>query len=256
MRLEWLDDILAVAQTGSFHQAAEQRHLTQSAFSRRVQAIEDYIGVPLFDRTRKPVQLRPTTAAQAENIARLAQSLRQLAEDLRLGDRLAENRIVITSQHALTTALTPKLLQRLQATGPEVFLKLRSANLDDCFALLLSGQADIGLVYKLPGQDHPIAADYIETETIGTDRLIPVIGQRRFAAGRGTPALYRLSARGFLWSGDGTGDLAAGAGGRAAIRNRPDTGGDGIGAGGVGGGLGSRVTGCGATGWGDVARPV
>jgi DNA-binding transcriptional LysR family regulator len=40
MRLEWLDDILAVAQTGSFSEAAQKRHLTQSAFSRRIRTIE------------------------------------------------------------------------------------------------------------------------------------------------------------------------------------------------------------------------
>lgn len=40
MRLEWPDDILAVAETGSFSEAAERRHLTQSAFSRRIGSIE------------------------------------------------------------------------------------------------------------------------------------------------------------------------------------------------------------------------
>ena len=55
MRLEWLDDILAIASTGSFSGAAERRHLTQSAFSRRIQQIEQHIGVELFDRSQKPV---------------------------------------------------------------------------------------------------------------------------------------------------------------------------------------------------------
>ncbi len=41
IRLEWLEDILAVAETGSFSEAAERRHLTQSAFSRRIRNIED-----------------------------------------------------------------------------------------------------------------------------------------------------------------------------------------------------------------------
>ena len=45
MRIEWLQDILAVARTGSFAQAAQQRNLTPSAFSRRIQGIEDHLGV-------------------------------------------------------------------------------------------------------------------------------------------------------------------------------------------------------------------
>ncbi len=174
MRLEWLDDILAVAETGSFSEAAERRRLTQSAFSRRIQSIEDYVGAALFDRGHKPVQLRPTTAEQRAEIARLAAALRQLADDLRQGERMAGNRIVIASQHALTTALTPGLVQAMQAGGAEVHVRLRSANLDDCFALLLARQADIALVYRVPGEEHPIEADYIETLVLGEDRLVPI----------------------------------------------------------------------------------
>jgi DNA-binding transcriptional LysR family regulator len=40
---------------------------------------------------------------------------------------------------------------------------------------LLSRQADIALVYRLPGEDHPISASFVETAVIGTDRLTPVI---------------------------------------------------------------------------------
>ncbi len=177
MRLEWLEDIVAVAETGSFSEAAERRRLTQSAFSRRIAGIEDYLGVELFDRTRKPVQLRPTTEDQRERIIRLVAELRQLADDLRRGDRRSSNRIVIASQHALTTSLTPSILKGIQMRGENTYVRLRSANLDDCFALLLSRQADIALVYRIPGEEQPISAAYIETITICADRLIPVFAR-------------------------------------------------------------------------------
>ncbi|MGL4237565.1 LysR family transcriptional regulator [Tabrizicola sp.] len=174
MRLEWLEDILAVAETGSFSEAAERRHLTQSAFSRRISSIEAHIGLELFDRSRKPVQLHATTREQRDQIARLVADLRQLVTDLRQGDRKDSNRIVVASQHALTTALTPTLLSGIQSSNADIFVKLRSANLDDCFALLLSRQADIAIVYRLPDEEHPISTEYIETAIVGRDRLIPV----------------------------------------------------------------------------------
>ena len=133
------------------------------------------VGVELFDRSRKPVQLDPTTAEQRDRIAQLASGLRQLTEDLRWGATAARNRIVIASQHALTTAMTPGLIQDIQAQNPDIHVRLRSANLDECFAQLLARQADLALVYRLHGQDHPIEADYIETMALGTDRLIPVL---------------------------------------------------------------------------------
>lgn len=182
MRLEWLEDILAVAESGSLSEAAERRNLTQSAFSRRIQNIEDHVGVELFDRSRKPVQLRPTTADQRDRIARLADDLRQLAADLRRGDRATGNRVIVASQHALTTALTPGLIDRIGARTPQAYIRLRSANLDDCFALLLSKQADIALVYRIPGEEHPIEADYIESLALGQDRLVPVFAVDRAPA--------------------------------------------------------------------------
>lgn len=181
MRLEWLEDILAVAETGSFIAAADRRRLTQSAFSRRVSSIEAHVGIALFDRSCKPVQLRPTTQDQRDQIARLVSDLRQLVIDLRQGDRKASNRIVVASQHALTTALTPSLLNTIQSSNADIFVKLRSANLDDCFALLLSRQADIAIVYRLPGEDHPISTEFIETAIVGQDRLVPVYAATRAA---------------------------------------------------------------------------
>lgn len=174
MRLEWLEDILAIAQTGSFSGAAERRNLTQSAFSRRVQQIEDYVGVELFDRSRKPVQLRPVTQAQAGQIDHIAAALRQLVTDLRRGDRVASNRIVIASQHSLTTSLAPRIIQAIQDGGEEVYARLRSANLDECFALLLSRTADLAIVYGLQDGD-AFAGDTLETVELWSDRLIPVL---------------------------------------------------------------------------------
>ena len=192
MRLEWLEDLLAVAETGSFQEAADRRRLTQSAFSRRIQHIENQIGVELFDRSRKPVHLRPTTAEQRDQIARLAHDLRQLVADLQRGERMTSNRIAIVSQHALTTSLTPAILKGIHARRADIFVRLRSANLDACFTLLLSRQADIALVYRLPGEDHPISAAFVETAVIGADRLIPVI------ASTAMPALDATLAQGAL----------------------------------------------------------
>lgn len=174
MRLEWLDDILAIASTGSFSGAAKRRRLTQSAFSRRIQQIEHQVGVELFDRSQKPVQLRPTTLAQSGQIEQISAALRQLVVDLRRGDRVSGNKIVIASQHSLTTSLVPAIVRGLQQDDDGVHVRLRSANLDECFALLLSRQADVAIVYHLPDEPDDAGEDFLETIEIGKDRLIPV----------------------------------------------------------------------------------
>ena len=174
MRLEWLEDILAVAETGSFSDAADRRNLTQSAFSRRVKAIEEHVGVPLFDRSRKPVQMHAATAEHRDRIERLADELRQLTSDLRKGAQSGANRVFFASQHALTTSLTPEILRWIGQQVPDAYVRLRSANLEACFGLLLSRQVDLAFIYRRQGSPHLIEADFIETLVLGQDRLIPV----------------------------------------------------------------------------------
>jgi LysR family transcriptional regulator, hypochlorite-specific transcription factor HypT len=174
MRLEWLEDILAIAETGSFSGAAERRRLTQSAFSRRVQQIEDHVGVELFDRAHKPIRLHPTTLAQSEQILLLSTALRQLVVDLRRGERMASNKVVVACQHSLTAARIPRILQHLPDHRTGIHVRLRSANLDECTGLLLSRQADVAIVYRLPDEADDFNTDFLEVITIGTDRLVPV----------------------------------------------------------------------------------
>lgn len=174
MRLEWLEDILAIAETGSFSGAAERRRLTQSAFSRRVQQIESYIGVELFDRAHKPIRMRPTTLAQSDQIVQLTLALRQLVVDLRRGERLSSNKVVVACQHSLTTVRLPQLLRRMPDPANDIHVRLRSANLDACTGLLLSRQADIAIVFRLPNEADDFNDDFIEVIVIGSDRFLPV----------------------------------------------------------------------------------
>ena len=53
----WLEDFLALASTGNFTRAAEDRHSSQPAFSRRIRALEEWIGASLVDRSTQPARL-------------------------------------------------------------------------------------------------------------------------------------------------------------------------------------------------------
>ncbi len=66
----------AAARTGSFTEAAAELSLTQGAISRQVRALEDQLGVDLFDRVRKSVQLTDAGKRYADEIEKALQTIR------------------------------------------------------------------------------------------------------------------------------------------------------------------------------------
>jgi DNA-binding transcriptional LysR family regulator len=173
MRLEWIDDILAVLDSGSLARAAERRFLTQSAFTRRVRMIEDSIGATLFDRRRKPVTLMPGVAALAPELRDLSVRLRRVAQDLRLSAEQVGRPLTFVCQHAITTTVSPRLVSELTAAG-EISVRVRSGNQDECLMLLLSNEADFAIMYEVPGERTPVISQAFESVMLGADMLIPV----------------------------------------------------------------------------------
>ena len=179
MRLEWLKDIQAVIETGSLIKAADKRFLTQSAFSRRIKSIEKYLDVDLIDRSKKPIQLRDSVYHQQENIDLLAKSLEELIFELKRQDRKSQNRIIIVSQHAITTFTTASLINKL-TESKDVSVRLRSANRDDCYSILLTKQADIALLFESKSTRLIDTESFLDCFSIGNEPLIPVFSSEKF----------------------------------------------------------------------------
>ena len=59
MDINWLIDFVCLGRTLNFSRAAEERNVTQSAFSRRIKSLESWVGTSLIDRSSYPVQLTP-----------------------------------------------------------------------------------------------------------------------------------------------------------------------------------------------------
>lgn len=57
MSFKLIEDFLSLAKSKNFSRAAEERNVTQPAFSRRIQQLETWIGVPLVDRSTYPTKL-------------------------------------------------------------------------------------------------------------------------------------------------------------------------------------------------------
>ena len=80
MNLRHLEHWLALADTGSFSRAAEKLHITQSALSRSIQALEEDLGGPLVDRVGKKNELTPLGRSVLERARRIVHEAQELKE--------------------------------------------------------------------------------------------------------------------------------------------------------------------------------
>ncbi len=170
----WLEDFLALSSTGNFTRAAEERHSSQPAFSRRIRALEEWIGTPLVDRSTQPARL--TDAGQwlqgvAEELvartARLPGEAKQVAEASSLTLRLA-------CTHALSFTFLPRWLRSLESTMALGPVELISDVLAHCEALMEQGK-----VHFVLGHSHPKTPGSLDSQAylsvvVGSDQLVPV----------------------------------------------------------------------------------
>jgi LysR family transcriptional regulator, hypochlorite-specific transcription factor HypT len=177
MRLEWIEDILAVAEEGSFQAACQKRNISQPAFSRRIRQIEQALGVTLFDRTARPARLSAHVHDQLDRMRELADGMRDLAIALRDTERLRRRRIVIASQHAIAATLAPEIVGWF--VDLDIDTRLRSANRDDCLAQIMTQRADIALIHDVATIEPIPGSDFLDLLQIGSEALIPVFSAAR-----------------------------------------------------------------------------
>lgn len=147
IELRHLRMIQALAETGSVSAAAGRVHLTQSALSHQLGALERYFGLALVDRSRRPLRL---SAAGERLLVAARRTLPEVeaahADLLRLSsDRAPENLRIAVECHSCFDWLMPAM-DAYRAERPEAELDLVSGFLPEPLDLLLDGRADLAVV--------------------------------------------------------------------------------------------------------------
>ncbi len=122
MELKLLEDFLVLAEWRNFSRAAEIRHVSQSTFSKRIQALEQWAGTPLIDRSSYPVSLTPAglmMVPQARELSRMTTGLRENLRDV--AERPA-NSITFAAMHTLLLTFMPRWRKAIeQRVGKTLF---------------------------------------------------------------------------------------------------------------------------------------
>ena len=147
MRLEWIEDILAIEDAGSFNAAAEARFLTPSAFTRRIRGIEELLGCELFDRRKRPIVLKAHVQECLPELREAAVTLRRARQLLADPNARKSRRVTMGCQHALAAFFAPRLLAGLEfSEAPQV--RFKAARKSECLLQLIKREAEFALIYE------------------------------------------------------------------------------------------------------------
>lgn len=176
MELKWLEDFVALARNGTFSRAAAERHVTQPAFSRRIRALENWLGVTLFDRSVFPITLTEYGRSFMPHAQELIASATSVRQDFRLLSRSQSALVKIATLHTLSIGLVPRLVAPFLAQNPRSRVELLPSvqGVEAYFDALSSGLAHIAIAYaqQRPG-DSP--SEQWEQKEVAHDELLPVV---------------------------------------------------------------------------------
>lgn len=179
MELRHLRYFRAVAEELHFGRAAEKLHIAQPPLSQQIRQLERELGLSLFTRSTRRVDLTAAGAAYLKRAIAILDAVDDAGQQARRVAHGMEGQLTIGCVGSATYSLLPRLVRAMRDALPHVELSIRGEMLaPDQLTALLSGDIDIALLR--PPVDH---VD-IRSETLRRDRLIVALPAEHPLAGR------------------------------------------------------------------------
>jgi DNA-binding transcriptional LysR family regulator len=157
---------IAVAELASFRAAAESIHLSQPALSRRIDKLEDALGVRLFDRDTRNVEL----TAVGRDFARKARTLLDNLDEMLLGvGDLAANRwgqVALACVPSTVHYFLPAVLRQYHERFPRIRVRIIDESANEVLSAVAHGEVEIGV--GITGSDEPT----LEFEPLLTEAFV------------------------------------------------------------------------------------
>ncbi|HEY4052001.1 MAG TPA: LysR family transcriptional regulator [Acidobacteriaceae bacterium] len=193
MELRQIRSFLSIAETLHFGRTAELIHLSQPALSLQIRALEEEVGVRLFDRNRRKTTLTAAGLAFRDDAAAAVSQLDQAIRRARLA---ANGKLGLLRIGFISTAgseIVPNIIRRFRESNPEVEFSLRNILTTDQIQMLAAGSLDIGFL-RLPIGEHP----ELEVVEIHREPFVVVTPLSHKLAKRKKVSLHELSGQKFV----------------------------------------------------------
>ncbi len=173
METKWLEDFVSLAETRSFSRSAQLRHVTQPAFSRRIQALEAWAGTDLVDRSSYPTHLTAAGKTLYDQSLEVLQTLQNTRAMLRTHGTTSQDMIEFAVPHTLAFTFFPNWVAGLRDKFGPFKSRLIALNVHDALMRLVEGSCDLLITYHHDSQPFQWGADRYEMVSLGKEPLAP-----------------------------------------------------------------------------------
>ena len=175
METKWLEDFVSLAETRSFSRSAQLRHVTQPAFSRRIQALEGWAGTDLVDRSSYPTRLTPAGETLYNQSLEMLQGLQSTRAMLRGHTSAGQDVIEFAVPHTLAFTFFPAWVSSLREKFGPMKSRLIALNVHDAVLRLVEGSCDLLIAYYHDSQPFQLDPGRYEMVTLGQEVLSPYV---------------------------------------------------------------------------------
>jgi LysR family transcriptional regulator, nitrogen assimilation regulatory protein len=140
-----LRSCIAIAEAGSFSEAARRMHIAQPALSERIAELEQALGVTLFDRNRRGATLTETGRQFVEQARRILLDVSTLKANMLAASHANQPKIRIGISPTLASLLIPKIFELCRQISPLVEISLIEGMTGDLALLLAQGEVDCAI---------------------------------------------------------------------------------------------------------------
>ena len=173
MDLNWLEDFLALAEAANFSRAADKRKITQPAFSRRIRALEEWMGAPLFSRERHKVTLTNAGAKIHPEIEVLVRSVYRMQETTRQSAPHKPATLHFAATHSLSLGFFPNWIKKFAQPTDGYAINLISDTMAACEEAMLQERVQFLLCHETPILPSRFAVKGYPSFVVGSDVLAP-----------------------------------------------------------------------------------
>lgn len=167
MDTELARTFLAVVAGGSFVEAAQRLHITQSTVSARIQRLEDELGAELFARNKAGAVLTPAGRQFQRHAALLTRTVEQARQEIGIVSGFRAT-LTVGGRIGLWEDLLLRWLPIFSGLAPDIAVRAVVGFEDDLMQALIEGRADIGVMYT------PQARPGLTVERLFDEHLVMV----------------------------------------------------------------------------------